>query len=60
ARITLTAARLLRARSLHLVITGEGKHAVLRQSQASRDPLRHPIAALLHAPDTVVHVHWSP
>lgn len=60
ARITLTVARLLRARSLHLVITGESKHAVLRQSQASRDPLRHPIAALLHAPDTVVHVHWSP
>ena len=60
ARITLTAARLLRARNLHLVITGEGKHAVLRQSQASRDMLRHPIAALLHAPDTIVHVHWSP
>ncbi|HEV8695212.1 MAG TPA: 6-phosphogluconolactonase [Lysobacter sp.] len=58
-RITLTAARLLRARSLHLVITGEGKHEVLRQAQASHDPLHHPIAALLHAPEAMVHIHWS-
>jgi 6-phosphogluconolactonase len=58
-RITLTAARLLRARSFHLLITGEGKLAVLRQAQASADPLRHPIAAILHAPDAVVHIHWS-
>lgn len=58
-RISLTAARLLRARSLHLLITGEGKLAVLRQAQASADPLRHPIAAILHAPDAVVHIHWS-
>ena len=58
-RISLTAARLLRARSLHLLITGEGKLAVLREAQASTDPLRHPIAAILHAPDAVVHIHWS-
>lgn len=58
-RITLTAARLLRGRSFHLLITGEGKLAVLRQAQASADPLRHPIAAILHAPDAVVHIHWS-
>jgi 6-phosphogluconolactonase len=58
-RITLTAARLLRARSLHLAITGEGKHAVLREAQASRDMLRHPIAAILHSPGADVHIHWS-
>jgi 6-phosphogluconolactonase len=58
-RITLTAARLLRARSLHLLITGAGKLAVLREAQASADPMRHPIAAILHAPDVVVHIHWS-
>lgn len=58
-RITLTAARLLRTRSLHLVVTGEGKLSILRQAQASADPLRHPIAAILHAPDAVVHIHWS-
>ena len=58
-RITLTAARLLRARSLHLAVTGEGKHAVLREAQASRDVSRHPIAAILHAPGADVHIHWS-
>ena len=63
-RITLTAARLLRARSLHLAITGEGKREVLREAQASRDLLRHPVAAILndaslHAPGADVHIHWS-
>ncbi|GAB3372214.1 6-phosphogluconolactonase [Lysobacter rhizosphaerae] len=57
-RITLSAARLLHARSIHLAITGEGKHAVLREAQATNDPLRHPVAAILHAPVTVL-IHWS-
>lgn len=59
-RITLTAARLLRARSLHLVVTGAGKRAVLQQALASADPQRHPIAAILHAPRALLHHHWSP
>ena len=59
-RITLTLSRLLRARSLHLLVTGNAKRAVLRQAQADSDPLRHPVAALLHAPDAVTHIHWSP
>ncbi|KQY54824.1 6-phosphogluconolactonase [Lysobacter sp. Root494] len=58
-RVTLTAARLLRARSLHLAITGEGKHAMLREAQASQDALRYPVAAILHAPGADVHIHWS-
>jgi 6-phosphogluconolactonase len=58
-RITLTAARLLRARSLHLAITGEGKHTVLREAQASQDVSRYPIAAILLAPGADVHIHWS-
>ena len=59
-RITLTLARLLRTRSLHLALSGEGKHDVLRVAQSSQDALRHPIAALLQAPGQLVHVHWSP
>jgi len=59
-RITLTAARLLRARALHLVITGAAKREVLRRAQASRDVLRHPIGAVLHARGAVTYVHWSP
>jgi 6-phosphogluconolactonase len=59
-RITLTAARLLRARALHLVITGAAKLAVLRHAQASRDVHQSPIGAILHAPQAQVHIHWSP
>ena len=59
-RITLTVARLLRARALHLVVTGEQKREVLHQALASADPHRHPVAAILHAPVARVHLHWSP
>lgn len=59
-RITLGLARLLRARSLHLIVTGARKRDVLRAAQTAHDPLRAPISALLQASDTVVHVHWSP
>lgn len=57
-RISLTAARLLRARSIHLVLTGEAKRAALRQAQVGHDPRRYPVAAILHAPATVT-IHWS-
>lgn len=57
-RITLTAARLLRARSIHLALTGDGKRAALREAQAASDPLRYPVAAILHAPVNVL-IHWS-
>jgi 6-phosphogluconolactonase len=59
-RISLTAARLMRARSIHLVITGQAKREVLRQAQAESDPLRYPIGAILHAPGNPSHIHWSP
>ena len=59
-RITLTAARLKRSRSLHLVITGAGKRDVLERALASGDPMAHPIAAVLDAPAAQVHLHWSP
>lgn len=60
-RITLTASRLLRAGALLLLVTGEAKRAVLEQvQQAGSDALRQPIAAFLHAPGAVVHIHWSP
>ncbi len=59
-RITLGLARLLRARSLHLIVTGARKREVLRAAQSAYAPLHAPISALLHAPDAVVHVHWSP
>ncbi len=59
-RISLTAARLLRARELHLVATGEAKRAVLDRAMATPEPMRLPVAAILHAPGAHVHIHWSP
>ena len=58
ARISLTLPRLLRARAVHLVVTGHDKRAVLRDVlQAPSSPL--PVAALLRA-GAPIHVHWSP
>jgi 6-phosphogluconolactonase len=59
-RITLTATRLLRARSWQLLVTGDDKRRALQAADAARDPLRYPIAAFLHAPGAQLHVHWAP
>jgi 6-phosphogluconolactonase len=59
-RISLTVARLLRARSAHLIITGQIKRDVLHRAQREADALRHPIGAILHAPGRLLHIHWSP
>lgn len=59
-RITLGLARLLRARHLHLLVTGARKREVLRAAQATHDPLHMPVSAVLHAPEVTVHIHWSP
>lgn len=60
ARVTLSLPRLLRSRALLLAITGAGKRAVLQAAQTAPDPLRQPISAVLHAPDTLLTIHWSP
>lgn len=58
-RISLTLARLLRARALHLVVTGEAKRAVLDHAAVADDVLRHPVTALLHARPPGLHLHWA-
>ena len=60
ARISLTLPRLLRARQIHLVVTGEDKRRVLRQAQQQDAGSGLPIAALLHARTRSVQIHWSP
>ncbi len=60
ARISLSLPRLLHCRSLHLLITGEAKRAVLRAAQAGPDPLQMPISGVLHAPSAHLQIHWSP
>ncbi|HET8818209.1 MAG TPA: 6-phosphogluconolactonase, partial [Xanthomonadaceae bacterium] len=58
-RVTLTLARLLRAHELHLVVTGDAKRSVVERAVRSDDPLRHPVAALLHARPAALHLHWT-
>ncbi len=65
ARISLTLPRLLRAREIHLVVTGEEKRRVLRHAQHQDAGnacafSQYPVAALLHAREHRVQIHWSP
>jgi 6-phosphogluconolactonase len=60
ARVSLSAARLLRTHRLLLAATGAAKRAVLDRAEAQPDPLTLPIAALLHDPSAQVEIHWSP
>ncbi|AXK73366.1 6-phosphogluconolactonase [Lysobacter sp. TY2-98] len=59
-RMSLTFARLLRSRAIHLAVTGEAKRNVLQAAYADADASMRPVAALLHAPERTAHVHWSP
>lgn len=60
ARISLSAARLLRTRRLLLATTGASKRAVLARAQAQPDSLALPISALLHNAAVQLEIHWSP
>jgi 6-phosphogluconolactonase len=60
ARVSLTAARLLKTRKLLLAATGPAKRAVLARAQARPEPLALPISALLHHAAAQVEIHWSP
>jgi 6-phosphogluconolactonase len=59
-RVSLTLARLLNSRRVLLALTGTEKREVLLRAQRDADPMRLPIAALLHAPGAKVEIHWSP
>jgi 6-phosphogluconolactonase len=59
-RISLGAARIKRARAVHLAIQGEAKLEAVRRAQHLHDAMAAPIAAFLHADDLRLHIHWSP
>ena len=60
ARISLSLPRLLSTQRLLLMVSGDAKREVIRAAQRLPDPRRWPIAALLHASDATVEIHWSP
>jgi 6-phosphogluconolactonase len=59
-RVSLTAARLLRARRLLLAVTGEAKRAVWQAARAADEPLRAPISLFARQSDVPFEMHWSP
>ena len=59
-RVSLTLPRLLNSRRVLLALTGEEKRETLRRAQRDADPMQLPVAALLHAPDAKIEIHWSP
>lgn len=59
ARLSFTLAGLLRARHIHLPVQGTAKQAVFEQARAGADPLRFPIAAILHQTRVPVTVYLS-
>jgi 6-phosphogluconolactonase len=58
-RISMTLPRLLRAKTIHLVVSGAAKRAVLQEAQ-SNPQAAYPITRLLHATSHPIHIHWSP
>jgi len=60
ARVSLSAARLLRTRRLLLAVTGDAKRDTLGEARLKLQPERLPISALLHADAAMVEIHWSP
>jgi 6-phosphogluconolactonase len=60
ARVSLTAARLLRTKEIIVAITGEKKRAVLQEA-LKKPELTRPIGALLMAAKTIpIKIFWSP
>jgi 6-phosphogluconolactonase len=58
-RLTLSMSAITSARSVLLVIAGEGKRRALEQARAGTDPFEMPVRALLQA-RTPLRVLWTP
>jgi 6-phosphogluconolactonase len=59
ARVSLTAARLMHSAYVMLAITGAAKRTVFEHAELEESDAL-PISRLLHAPDAVIDVFWSP
>jgi 6-phosphogluconolactonase len=59
-RVSLTAARLLRARRLLLAVNGEAKRAAWQAACAVEDPACAPISLFARQADVPFEMHWSP
>jgi 6-phosphogluconolactonase len=60
ARVTLTRASILSARTVLITITGDEKRAVLEQAIADGQSSRSPIGRVLAEYDQPIDIHWCP
>jgi 6-phosphogluconolactonase len=60
ARVTLTRAAILSARTVMIVITGDEKRAVLEQAIADGHSSRTPIGRVLAEAEQPIDIHWCP
>jgi 6-phosphogluconolactonase len=60
ARVTLTRAAILSARTVMIVITGDEKRAVLEQAIADGQSSRTPIGRVLAEAEQPIDIHWCP
>ena len=60
ARVTLTRASILAARTILITITGDEKRAVLEQAIADGQGSRVPIGRVLAEVDQPIDIHWCP
>jgi len=60
ARVTLTRAAILSARTVLITITGEEKRAVLEQAIADGQSSKLPIGRVLAEADQPIDIHWCP
>jgi 6-phosphogluconolactonase len=60
ARVTLTRAAILSARTVMITITGEEKRAVLEQAIADGQSSKTPIGRVLAEYDQPIDIHWCP
>jgi 6-phosphogluconolactonase len=60
ARVTLTRASILSARTILITITGDEKRAVLEQAIADRQSSKVPIGRVLAEVDQPIDIHWCP
>ena len=60
ARVTLTRAAILSARTVLITITGEEKRALLEQAIADGQSSKLPIGRVLAEADQPIDIHWAP
>jgi 6-phosphogluconolactonase len=60
ARVTLTRASILSARTILITVTGDEKRAVLEQAIADGQSSKVPIGRVLAEVDQPIDIHWCP